>query len=92
MSELMANLAENYQMGIIIISAIFILIYALICIFSIRRVYKLQGVISLMGMIPLVNIFLLFKGRKKPKKNLTSVKKDANLESDSKDDIIDDIF
>lgn len=65
MSEIMAELATNYQLGIGISSGVMIVAYILISIFAIRKYRKVKGIVSILGMIPIVNIFLLFTRKKK---------------------------
>lgn len=66
MQDFMKYWADNYQLGIGIITGVLVIIYILVSIFSIRVRRKRKGDISLLGMIPLFHIALFFMG--KPKK------------------------
>lgn len=67
-NETMAMLAENYQTGILVCSAIVWLIYIALVVLSIVLQYKRTGKYKIMGVIPIIHIALLFTGKKKPKK------------------------
>ena len=71
MSEIMAKLAENYQIGIGVTSGILIVIYVVVSIFAIIKRRKLRGYVSVLGMIPFFNISLFFKGKSEKKGNVS---------------------
>ena len=98
MSEIMKTLADNYKLGIGVLTGVAISVYILISVLSLVRVYKIKGKVTLWGMIPVVHLFLFLVGIKlpekkiKPKKPVTDDKDSASVEEDYLDEVIDDIF
>lgn len=82
MSELMVNLAENYQWGIGISSGVLIITYILISVFAIIRMYKMKDKIMISAVFPIIHIIYLFL---KEKKNIKE-------NTDNEEDVFEGIF
>lgn len=85
MSEIMLSLANNYRLGIGVISAVLIILYLVVSILAIRKYRTVYGDFSVACMIPVVG-FILF---------LIAVLKDKKSKPNSQgtnDEIVEDIF
>lgn len=69
MKEMMATLAENYQLGIGVITGILVIMYITISVLAIIKRRKVYGNVSVLGMIPFYNITFFFSAKKKAKED-----------------------
>lgn len=69
MKEMMASLAENYQLGIGVITGVLVVIYITISVLAIVKRRKVYSNVSVLGMIPFYNITFFFSAKKKAKED-----------------------
>lgn len=68
MNETMQYWADNYQLGIGLLTGILILVYTAISVGAILLYRYRKGYVSVLGVIPVVQIGLYFMGKQKKEK------------------------
>lgn len=95
MNETMQYWADNYQLGIGLITGILILVYTVISVGAILLYRYRKGYVSVLGVIPVVQIGLYFMGKpkkEKPKKKQKTKNGVSDTNTEVKEEDFDDFF